>query len=74
MIGEWIKITLEEFIDTSNGKLAPMKQYSYEYAEEVVAKLQGGRNFTMNQLPGSKFQGERLIAESSQVPKESWEK
>jgi hypothetical protein len=73
MLGEYIKITLEDFVDTSGGALAPMKQYSYEYSSEIIEKLQGGRNFTMSQLPTSKFASERLISAVSEVPKEKWE-
>ncbi|HLF51518.1 hypothetical protein [Flavobacterium sp.] len=72
-LGEYIKIELENFVDTSGGALAPMKQYAYYYNQELIPKLKAGRNFTMSQLPTSKFSSERLISSVSEVPKEKWE-
>lgn len=74
MIGEYINITLEDFVDTSDGKFAPMKQFSFEYDEMIVSRLAGGRNYTFTQLPMGKSVGEKLISEVSEVPGEKWEK
>jgi hypothetical protein len=71
LLGEYLKVTLDNFVDTSGGSLAPMKQYRFGYTQDVGKQLQSGSKQTLAMLEAKQDGIKLLKAKSEKV--ETWE-
>ncbi len=73
LIGQYLKVTLDDFVDTSNGSLAPMKQYRYGYTTETGKQLQTGAKQTLAMLEAKYNDGMKLLNAMVPEKSEKWE-
>lgn len=67
LLGEYIKITLENFVDTSNGQLAPMKQYRFDYSKKVAAMLKQGSKLNLRMIEAKNNPAVALIEDAKKL-------
>ncbi len=67
LLGEYVKITLDQFIDTSGGTLAPMKQYRFAYSKKVAVQLKQGAKLNLRQLEARNNPSVALIEQAKNM-------